>query len=70
MYQTTPIVPMAATGMVVSYFSGWNILFGICAVFAILGALLAVKRFLPVPKFVKNFRARKQARLLTNLPNK
>jgi len=40
-------------------------LFYICAIFALIGAILALKRILPVPKFLQKRRAQKIAKKLT-----
>jgi len=53
---------LAATGITVGWMTG---LFYICAIFALIGAILAIKRILPVPKFLQKRRAQKIAKKLT-----
>lgn len=53
MYQTTPVIPAAATGfLLTSVGIPWY--YAICATFALIGAGLAILRILPVPKYKKN----------------
>lgn len=61
-------IPAAATGIILTAIvpSWMTVLFIFCATFAIIGAVCAVKRTLPVPAFIKTARANRMTQKLKN----
>ena len=61
MYSQVPIaVPAAATGVIILAGPSWlAITFAFCAAFALIGAIFALKRTLPVPSFIRHFRTKR-----------
>jgi len=64
-------IPAAATGIILTAMApSWTVaLFIFCATFALIGAVCALKRTLPVPAFIKTARANKTALKLKNQSN-
>lgn len=66
MYSQVPIaVPAAATGVIILAGPSWlAITFAFCATFALIGAVFALKRTLPVPSFVRHLRKKRTDAML------